>query len=202
MTLGSSKEAIVATSVKGLEAARRFREKNRDKVNAYMREFRKKRQDILNAQDRSYEVTCVGCGKVFRQKLLCGPRKKWCGDACIKRTYTASRKKENPRFRYEYFAEWRSKNRERLSRRTQMYRAKSRASGGSFTQEEWNALLKSTGHCCLRCGRSDVKLTVDHVVPVTLGGTGDIANIQPLCHSCNASKNNKIIDYRKSKNHG
>jgi 5-methylcytosine-specific restriction endonuclease McrA len=33
-------------------------------------------------------------------------------------------------------------------------------------------------------------------VPVALGGSSFIANIQPLCRSCNSSKQDRIIDYR------
>ena len=40
------------------------------------------------------------------------------------------------------------------------------------------------------------KLTVDHIVPVSLGGKNTIDNLQPLCLTCNSKKHNKIIDYR------
>jgi 5-methylcytosine-specific restriction endonuclease McrA len=39
-------------------------------------------------------------------------------------------------------------------------------------------------------------LTEDHVVPLSLGGSNDIDNIQPLCKSCNSSKRGRHIDYR------
>ena len=53
-------------------------------------------------------------------------------------------------------------------------------------------------HRCIRCGKSEpeIKLTVDHVIPITKKGSNDIGNIQPLCYSCNASKQNRIMDYR------
>ena len=51
------------------------------------------------------------------------------------------------------------------------------------------------GRACLRCGEKE-NLTVDHVVPEWLGGSGSIENLQTLCRSCNARKGVKHIDFR------
>lgn len=75
-------------------------------------------------------------------------------------------------------------------------RARKAAAGGSYTAEEWQALLNVTGHKCLRCEATGIKLTADHVVPICVGGSSDISNIQPLCKACNSSKHKKIMDYR------
>ena len=41
---------------------------------------------------------------------------------------------------------------------------------------------------CTRCGAAQ-NLTVDHVVPTSLGGSkGSIANMQTLCCDCNIAK--------------
>lgn len=68
--------------------------------------------------------------------------------------------------------------------------------GGSFTLQEWRDLCKKHGNRCLRCNKRR-KLTPDHVVPVSKGGTSDISNIQPLCKPCNSAKKTKSTDYRK-----
>lgn len=78
-------------------------------------------------------------------------------------------------------------------------RARLLAAGGTFTAQEWNDLKAQYGYRCLCCGRQEpeIVLTVDHVVPISLGGHNDISNIQPLCLSCNTSKGNRhITDYR------
>lgn len=50
---------------------------------------------------------------------------------------------------------------------------------------------------CLKCGAQD-RLEVDHIVPVSLGGSNYLNNLQILCRTCNASKLNKNAnDYRK-----
>ena len=50
-------------------------------------------------------------------------------------------------------------------------------------------------HTCLKCG-SKTQLTLDHIVPIYLGGENKISNLQTLCRSCNSSKSTKIVDYR------
>lgn len=70
------------------------------------------------------------------------------------------------------------------------------ATGGHFTQEEWQGLLIKYGNKCLCCGRKDIALERDHVIPLGPEHSDEITNIQPLCRSCNARKGNKEIDYR------
>lgn len=67
---------------------------------------------------------------------------------------------------------------------------------GSHAVEEWEEVLAAADDKCLVCG-TDENITKDHIVPLSRGGTDYIENIQPLCHSCNASKGNRYIeDYR------
>jgi 5-methylcytosine-specific restriction endonuclease McrA len=77
-------------------------------------------------------------------------------------------------------------------------RAKRYQNGGSYTVQEWKELKSHYNHTCLCCGKQEpeIKLTVDHVIPIARGGTDNIDNIQPLCRKCNASKNVKSTDYR------
>lgn len=67
-------------------------------------------------------------------------------------------------------------------------------SKGNLTIETWNEICNSFGSICLCCGAPDI--TVDHIVPVSRGGTHTADNVQPLCFSCNSSKNILAIDYR------
>lgn len=53
------------------------------------------------------------------------------------------------------------------------------------------------GFHCGACG-ANKKLQIDHVIPVSVGGTSDIANLQLLCGSCNSKKGDKTIDYREA----
>jgi 5-methylcytosine-specific restriction protein A len=82
-------------------------------------------------------------------------------------------------------------------------RTRKSQAGGSFTPQQWRDLKMQYNFTCLCCGRREpeIKLTADHVIPITREGTSDISNIQPLCYSCNSKKHNKVIDYRIGKEH-
>ncbi|MEB3021288.1 HNH endonuclease [[Mycobacterium] crassicus] len=51
-------------------------------------------------------------------------------------------------------------------------------------------VLRRDNHACRYCGRSapDVELTVDHVVPTTLGGSDEPTNLVAACRDCNGGK--------------
>ena len=104
--------------------------------------------------------------------------------------------RNNPDKDSEYGRRWRKNNRRTAAARQSRHRTKKSAAGGSHTAAEWYALVNHYGNKCLCCGRADAKLTADHVVPVSKGGTSNIDNIQPLCGACNSSKGDKGTDYR------
>lgn len=52
-------------------------------------------------------------------------------------------------------------------------------------------VFKSDGYKCVKCG-SDSDLTIDHVLPVSKGGSNNISNLQTLCRSCNSSKGDRV----------
>ena len=47
------------------------------------------------------------------------------------------------------------------------------------------------GHCFREVDRS--LLEIDHIVPLSLGGTDDPSNLQTLCRTCNRRKGNRYI---------
>ena len=94
---------------------------------------------------------------------------------------------------------WRRQNPQKMAAQLARRRAQKLKAEGDFTVEEFEALCEKYNNLCLRCGAKDVLLTPDHVVPLSLGGSNLISNIQPMCGSCNSWKNVKVVDYRPDK---
>lgn len=66
-------------------------------------------------------------------------------------------------------------------------RARKAGNGGSHTLEERLEKFAQLGNICFYCGEAK-KLTHDHAIPLSRGGTDDIDNILPACQSCNSKK--------------
>ena len=67
--------------------------------------------------------------------------------------------------------------------------------GSGIAESDWRQYRDGYGKC-LRCGSIE-RLTMDHVVPIVVGGHHSLWNVQPLCRTCNARKHVTIADYRK-----
>jgi 5-methylcytosine-specific restriction endonuclease McrA len=77
-----------------------------------------------------------------------------------------------------------------------LYHKRKREAEGSHTYGEWETLRKQYGYQCPICLRKEpeIKLTEDHIIPLSKGGSNYIENIQPLCLNCNIRKSAKLID--------
>lgn len=60
---------------------------------------------------------------------------------------------------------------------------------GKIDGKAWGEKLKALGGKCLECGTTD-DITIDHIIPLSVGGSNHITNLQPLCRVCNSRKNN------------
>jgi len=76
---------------------------------------------------------------------------------------------------------------ERQRAKGRRYRVRKSGCSGSHSEKDWLALCSRSRGRCAKCGQKRA-LTRDHIIPLAIGGTDDITNIQPLCRSCNSAK--------------
>lgn len=69
---------------------------------------------------------------------------------------------------------------------------------GRHDKDDWAALVAITGNQCVKCHATGVELVKDHILPIYLGGSDALSNLQPLCIRCNSSKGADATDYRLS----
>lgn len=64
-----------------------------------------------------------------------------------------------------------------------------------LTRVMQNRVFRRDGFKCRNCGTEPgvEQLHIDHILPVSAGGSDDYANLQVLCAPCNLAKSNKIV---------
>jgi len=96
--------------------------------------------------------------------------------------------------------QWRLANKEKIYTNNKNRKLKLKRIKGSHTFKEWELLKKQCNYKCVVCGIHEnklkkeykgtqfTKLTKDHIIPISKGGSNYITNIRPLCVSCNSKK--------------
>lgn len=59
---------------------------------------------------------------------------------------------------------------------------------GTLTIEDWLISLEKHNFCCAACKSKCSYFTLDHIIPMSKGGSNNKDNIQPLCKECHEFK--------------
>ena len=84
-------------------------------------------------------------------------------------------------------------NREQYAAYVRNRRARVQGASGSHTAADIKAMLESQDGKCYYCGCALVEYHVDHVIPVSRGGSNDPDNLVIACPTCNCSKNDRLL---------
>lgn len=144
----------------------------------------------------------------YRERLNDQKRKKYADDpeyflAYSRSNYAANSeehnarraewRRANPERQHETATKWRRSNLDRAALTSHRRRAREASAPGTFTVEEWHAVLEEFDYRCAYCQTANEKLVMEHMSPLSRGGSNDAKNIVPSCSTCNSKKGTKDI---------
>jgi 5-methylcytosine-specific restriction endonuclease McrA len=150
-----------------------WRAENRKRFDAVARDWQKTRREYVAAKQNEWRLA-----NLERRRLT---NKAW--------------RQDNSERQKALKKAWLAANALRTRCYTENRRARKQANGGSHTPEQIKELHAKQRHRCAGC-RVSIRnhYEVDHIIPVSRGGTNDISNIQLLCMPCNRSKHTKSAE--------
>lgn len=165
-----------------VEYNRLYRQRNRDKVNAAKRKWAADNKDSKAEQDKKY--------RLLNQEKIAKRNKQWRiknsdytkEKALAWRTANKQRKAITDRA-------WAQNNKENV--RNISLRRRARLFQNGIYRVTKQDIIRLLNAGCMYCGNPAQH--VDHVIPVSRGGTHSIGNLTGACASCNLSKGSKFV---------
>lgn len=147
-----------------------------------------------------YQSFCVICGNKIQAKL----DKHNCWRCCNIHNqqkpcnFCADNKSEKiAQIHRDATKKWKRKNPEML--KAQVERRKINEPTKKNYKRNFDTLFERHNGKCIIC-QSTERLTLDHIVPISQGGSNELENLQLLCVACNSSKGPKSMeDWQNSK---
>lgn len=173
-----NKEEILAKN-------REYASRSREVAAVRNHQYYHQNQEIIKKQQAAYR-------QANREKLL-EKNREWrkaneSDQIAKRREYYLSIKDRHNHYSSEYY----KKNPERINAIRAARRARELNAEGRYTKEDIVFLFEMQGGKCACCRESIIrKYHVDHIFPLSCGGTNDRGNLQLLCPSCNLQKSNK-----------
>lgn len=159
------------------------------------------------AKSPPVERICKGCEQTIPSENR--RKRRFCSKECAKKNGFRAWVKANPELRRKHKQESYLRHAETERKRNVAYnkahpeerrlakirrRGRERGAAGSYTLKEFSLICEKQGGKCAHC-KKKCKLTVDHIVPLSKGGTDFAYNLQALCSHCNTQKLATILPY-------
>ena len=167
------------------------RSRKRARTKSYQkqqRKYREKHRAVAAKRQRTYY-------KEHKKELRAKAKERYATNPEPAKKYAKIWAQNNKQRKITSDKAWVKANHDKVRASQHKHRAAVRGNGGAYTYEQWITLCDKYHHKCLCCDKRR-KLTADHIIPVSKGGTSDISNIQPLCQPCNSSNGAKTTDFR------
>ena len=146
------------------EAIKDYYEANREKILAYQRQYQQENSERLEEYRKAY----------------------------FKRWYSVE---ENRQRMLERSKRWREEHPEKNAAKQRNRLARIKAAEGSHTAEEVLAIGEGQGWLCFYClTPTEEDYHVDHMTPISRGGSNSMENLAIACPSCNISKSTKTAE--------
>ena len=152
------------------EYLKKYYQANKEKAAAYNKERRKNKSAQISATNKAWKAE---------------------NKERVRRNQDRYYKENKAKFR-ERNKQWEKDNPEKVKCYKVNYRARRRDAPGSHTGDDLKNLFLTQKGLCVACmSKLGVIYHVDHIQPLSLGGSNDKYNLQLLCGSCNSSKQDK-----------
>lgn len=157
---------------------------------------------------------CRSCNRAYlkeyyklKRDVMIERAEKWNKDNPDKATqHSRSSYKRHRKRRLEAGKKYREENKDRMAKLKKEWRKKNPIRFKGYAHKRRQAIkaplsgddlerLFDLYPFCLACG-AEKDLEIDHVLPLSRGGTNEFENLQVLCGRCNRSKGQGAIDYR------
>jgi len=176
----------------------KWRQSNPDKVKEYKRKYNQSHGEQIKESHAKW--LAANLEQVRKRNAERGA--KYSGRYCerLKKWYIANKERLNEKSTkyYETHIEhlrskarqWAKENPEKRKIQRHTRRTKKSQAGGSFTSDDIKAMLKRQKGKCIVCKVKIVNnYQIDHIIPISKGGSSNPSNLQLLCPRCNLSKN-------------
>lgn len=202
-----------------IEYNKKWKKENPDRVKGYIKEWTRKNPEKVKASRKKYrkensEKIKIS-DKVYYQnnsEKIKRASKKWKKENPEKVKKIERRRRErNVEYERERKREYYQKNKEKMSiwqkhyrkenseqyskyRRNRTARKKNASGDGVMLSE----LIQTHGSSCYLCNKNSAT-DIEHLIPLSRGGTNHVDNLRPACRSCNSKKGTKTLEeYLKS----
>lgn len=158
--------------------AAEYRNKNKEKIRNSYKENKKRYAAEYRATNKEKEKKRIEDYRELNKDKILVKNSEW--------------RKANPDVYRASATAWKKANPERVSALCRNRRAMNRNASGSHTGDDIKSLLfLQNGKCAVCKDQVSSRYHVDHIMPLSLGGSNNKDNLQLLCPTCNMSKGAK-----------